>query len=250
VLRQQVLHPIGTEGASPSVREQRIRWLALTLAKPGTQHLHGLFPQRRAAFLPTFALATDVCAVIQHHVFTTQANQLRQPQSRFHRHPQQDGVASASPRLLIGCLEQRFHLHVRQIVDRPARVPLAGDSQNALRLRHVFGFLQGHVAEEGMNRCQPSVAAACAIAPCVLQVIEKGDQEGHIDLSQSELRGLFLQTLLGKLQEQAERVAVTGDRMRTDTSLPNQSIREEPLEQPGKGGLSLHDSLLSAPDAR
>ena len=74
--------------------------------------------------------------------------------------------------------------------------------------------------------------------PVLLQVIEKGDQEGRIDLSQPELRWLLLQTLLGELQEQAERVAVTGDGMGTDTSLANQPIREEPLEQPGKRGLS------------
>ena len=104
----------------------------------------------------------------------------------------------------------------------------------------MLGLFQGDVAEEGVNRRQPSVAAACAVAPFLLQVIEKGDQEWGIDLSEPELRWLLLQPPLGELQEQAERVAVTGDGVGADAPLADQPTREEPLEQPGERGLTPH----------
>jgi hypothetical protein len=50
-----------------------------------------------------------------------------------------------------------------------------------------------------------------AVAPFLLHVIEKGDQERGIDLGEPELRWLRLQAPLAKLQERAERVAVAGD---------------------------------------
>jgi hypothetical protein len=71
-------------------------------------------------------------------------------------------------------------------------------------------------------------------------VIEKADKEWRIDLSKPEFRWLLLQVLLGELQEQAERVAVTGYGVGADTSLSNQPTREKPLEQPGKRGLTSH----------
>src|SRR5581483_8944089 len=109
-----------------------------------------------------------------------------------------------------------------------------------LGLRRVRGLFQGNVAEEGVNRRQPSVSAARPVAPFLLQVIEEGDQEWGIDLGEPELRGFRLQPPLGELQEQAERVAVAGDGVRADAPLADQPTREKLLEQPGKRGLTLH----------
>ena len=53
---------------------------------------------------------------------------------------------------------------------------LDGMARTALGLRRVLGLLQGDVAEEGVDRRQPSVSAARAVAPFLLQVIEEGDQ--------------------------------------------------------------------------
>ena len=57
--------------------------------------------------------------------------------------------------------------------------------------------------------------------------------------SRSSIRSLgghFVEPFFGKLQKQAEAIAISGDRMRARLSLAKQAIGEEGLKKRGKAG--------------
>jgi len=68
------------------------------------------------------------------------------------------------------------------------------------------------------------------VAPVLFQVFKKGVQEADIDLPQPKLAGLALETFGGEVEQQAERVPITGDGVRTGAELPHQAVREEALQ--------------------
>ncbi len=80
-----------------------------------------------------------------------------------------------------------------------------------------------------MDGSQTNVSRASAVFAGALQVIEEKANERGIQVFDPELRGALVESLLGKLQEQAERVAISRDGMRARFPLAKQTIREEGL---------------------
>ena len=69
----------------------------------------------------------------------------------------------------------------------------------------------------------------------LFQVIEKRHDQGRIDRFERQNRGRLVQSLLGELQELAERVAIGADGVRTDLPLLHQPLCEEALQRVAQG---------------
>jgi hypothetical protein len=90
--------------------------------------------------------------------------------------------------------------------------------------------------EERVDGTQPGIPGACAISASAFQVIEEEANKGSIGVFDPDLGGHFAESFFGKLQKQAEAIAVSRDRMRARLSLAKQSIGEERLKKRGKAG--------------
>ena len=84
----------------------------------------------------------------------------------------------------------------------------------------MFGMTQRGIPEERMDRREPGVPGAGAVAAVGLEVVqERGDRVG-IEISDVEHRGFPPATRGGEPQQQFDRVAVGGDRVRAGVAFP------------------------------
>jgi hypothetical protein len=80
-----------------------------------------------------------------------------------------------------------------------------------------------------MDGSQANIPSTSAIFAGALQVIEEKANKRGIQVFNPELAGTLSQSFLGKLQEQAERVAISRDGMRARCPLAKQTIGEKGL---------------------
>jgi len=106
-----------------------------------------------------------------------------------------------------------------------------GYSQDTLGKRSEGRFGESYEPEEGVNRGQPNVPAACAYAPISFQMIEEGPEEGWFQNFHGQLRRRLASLLLCKLQEQAKTVAIARDGIGTCLPLMRQAIGDEGLQE-------------------
>ena len=85
------------------------------------------------------------------------------------------------------------------------------------------------VSEQRVDRGEAGVAGAGAVAALVLEVVEKRGDQRRVQIGDIELGWLAAQALGGEAQQQLERVAVGGDRVRAGASLADQPVGEERL---------------------
>jgi len=95
----------------------------------------------------------------------------------------------------------------------------------------VARFGKSYEPEEGVNRGQPNVPAACAHAPVSFQMIQKSAEEGGFQDFHRQLRRRLASLLLCKLQEQAKSVAIARDGIGTCLPLMHQAVGEEGLQE-------------------
>ena len=93
------------------------------------------------------------------------------------------------------------------------------------------GVAQGGVAHERVDRGQPGVAGADAVAALGLEVVEEVQHERRVEVGQSERGGWSSGALLGEAQQQLERVAVGLDGAGAGAALGDQAPQEEVLHQ-------------------
>src|SRR5215467_4496688 len=87
-----------------------------------------------------------------------------------------------------------------------------------------------------MDRPQAGIPRASAIFTNALQVFKEETNKGRIEIFDQELRGHFAESFLGKMQKQAEAIAIPRYRMRARLPLVKQAIRKEGLKERGKVG--------------
>ena len=78
----------------------------------------------------------------------------------------------------------------------------------------VLGVPQRHVPVERVDRCQPGVPGPGAVVSVLLEVGEERADQRRVEIVDVELAGLLAGSLMREGQEQPERVAVGGDRLR------------------------------------
>ena len=87
-----------------------------------------------------------------------------------------------------------------------------------------------------MDGSQSDISGTSAVFASAFQVIEKEANEGRVEILDPELGRHFVESFFGKLQKQAETIAISRDGMRTRLPLAKQAIGEESLEKRGKTG--------------
>jgi hypothetical protein len=95
----------------------------------------------------------------------------------------------------------------------------------------VARFGESYEPEEGVNRGQPNVPAACANASVFLQMIKEGPEEGGFKNFHRQLRRRLANLLLCKLQEQPKSIPIARDGIGTCFPLMHQAIGEEGLQE-------------------
>ena len=82
-------------------------------------------------------------------------------------------VAPADPAVAVGAGEQGLDLLAGKEAHQGAVEALAGDGEYPLDYVGVFGVAQRGVAEQRVDRGQPVVAGAHAVAPVGFEVVEE-----------------------------------------------------------------------------
>ncbi len=111
------------------------------------------------------------------------------------------------------------------------REALGRDGQHALDLHGVRWRFERDVAEERTDRGQSQVARSSRDAASLLQLIEEGNDQGCVDVLERQRRRRLAKPPVDELQQQPERVAVGGDRVRAGLTLLHQPLREEGFQQ-------------------
>ena len=137
---------------------------------------------------------------------------------------------------MAGRRKQGIDLRTVQKVDQSAGVTLSRYSQYALDLSDTRRFFVSGIVKESADGCQTQIAAAGRNSTTLFQVIQKCGNQRDIDLFKSYLGRRLVETLLGEMQEQAKRIPIGSDVMRTRLPLTHQPLREEVLQQWGQCG--------------
>jgi hypothetical protein len=146
-------------------------------------------------------------------------------------HGQQEGViAAAHPVGPVRCCQQDLHFFPREIADQLFVFPLERDGQHTGRDGDTLGLSQDHEPKEGAQGRQPNVARAHRIAAVVLQVVQKPQHQRGIEIGHPQRRGFDSGRLFDEGEQEAERVAATRDRLRTDAFLVAEMFRKERLD--------------------
>ena len=103
-------------------------------------------------------------------------------------------------------------------------------------MQGMRGLLQSHVSEKRVDGSQPGVPRASTVFASAFQVIEEEANERCIEVLNPDLKGHFAEPFFGKLQKQAEAIAISGNRMRARLFLAKQAIGEKRLKKRGKAG--------------
>ena len=115
--------------------------------------------------------------------------------------------------------------------EQPALVAFDRDREHSLDDRGVFGMVQRGVAEQGVDRGQPGVAGARAVAASCSRWSRNAAISGASRSAMSR-RGRFLPGPgVRVLSSSLERVAVAGDGVRAGVALRDEPVGEERLQR-------------------
>src|SRR5260370_30251686 len=107
----------------------------------------------------------------------------------------------------MGSGEQSGHLNRCEEGDRLAQIALAWHGEDALRQGAMLRCMQGHIAEEGMDRCETDVATAGAIFASLLEVIEERAEKSGVEIRQHQVGRRFASLSLCILEQQTKRIS-------------------------------------------
>jgi hypothetical protein len=141
--------------------------------------------------------------------------------------------------------QQRFGFLAGEVGHHRPGEPLRRDGEHPGDLLGVLGVLQGREAEQRVDRGQPGVAAARAVAPLAFEVVQERGHQRCVEILDPEPGGRRAGVLLSEDQEQPQRVAVGGDGVRAGVLLPGEPVGEERLQGGGQRG---HD-IAAEPDS-
>jgi hypothetical protein len=86
-------------------------------------------------------------------------------------------------------------------------------------------------AEHRVDRRQPGVAGARAVAAISFEMVEEGRDQRRVEVLDLELAWLLARAALREREQQPEGVAVGGDRVRAGALLVDQPVGEERLKR-------------------
>jgi hypothetical protein len=136
------------------------------------------------------------------------------------RHGQQQRVVAAGgPPHAVWRGEQRVDLLVAQERDGRRRAAFGWDREHARDRGGVLGVLVRGVAKQRADRRQPRVASRGAVVALMREVVEERANQLGVQVGDVQLAGRRAGLPLGEGEQQTERVAVCGDRVRAGVAL-------------------------------
>ena len=145
-------------------------------------------------------------------------------------------VAAAGPGGGVGGGEQRAEFRFGEPGDQGLVESLGRDGQDPGDRLGVLGMLQGGVGEHGVDRGEPGVAGARAVAADLLEVVQERADQRRVEVGEVELARLPAGAPGGEGEQQPPGVAVGGDGLRAGVPLAGQPVGEERLQGRGERG--------------
>jgi hypothetical protein len=158
------------------------------------------------------------------------------------RRPGDDGevehgvVAAAGAGRAVGGGEQGGGLVLGEPGDQGLVGALGGDGQDTGDEGGVLGVAQCRVAESGVDRGEPGVAGADAVAAVFFQVAEEGRDGGGVEVGEVEAGRRLPGAPGGEGEQHAPGVAVGGDGVAAGAALGSEPLGEERFQGGGQGG--------------
>jgi hypothetical protein len=125
-------------------------------------------------------------------ILPAKADEFRDPEACLNRHQKKGPVPPACPGTEIRHRQQGIDLWTGEEGYLRPVVSFAGYRENPLNEGATVRLVQGSVLEKGMNRGQPAIAAARAIAPILLEVVQEGAHKRGVEIRQRQYRWCFL----------------------------------------------------------
>ena len=116
-------------------------------------------------------------------------DQFGDPQAGLDGEEQQRVVASPGPGGLVAGGEQRVDLGLGEVGDQRPVEAFGWDRQHPGDALGVFGVGQRGEAEQRVDRGQPGVAGADAVAALVFEVVEEAGDQRRVEVGEVQLRG-------------------------------------------------------------
>jgi hypothetical protein len=95
----------------------------------------------------------------------------------------------------------------------------------------VLGVVKRHVCEQRVDRREAVVATAHAVAASVLKVLQERSDQRRVELGDVQLAGRLAGPLGSEAEQQPERLAIGGDRVRAGSALGDQPVAEVGLHR-------------------
>jgi hypothetical protein len=144
---------------------------------------------------------------------------------------QKSSVAPTSVRRLIRARDNGVDLGVGEVVRHLDVGPLGGDCQNALGDAEGSGIVGCDVMEEGSHSGKAGIARCDGVAPLLLELVEKGENEVPIELLELKRRRFLAQSGGGKEDQHAQGIAIAGHGRRRGVTLLGQPPTEVRLQE-------------------
>ena len=98
-------------------------------------------------------------------------------------------------------------------------------------MQRLRGLLESQVLEERVDGSEARIARARTVFANAFQVVEEKTNKGRIEILDAELGGHFAESFFGKMQKQAEAIAISRYRMGARLELAKQAIGKEGLKE-------------------
>ena len=119
-----------------------------------------------------------------------------------------------------------------EIVHRRQTGPIPDQGPHVCHQIEPFRVSDFQAAEEGLDRGQTRIASPHAIVPVRLEVIEKGEQRGGVEMPDFELAEPVLVTLRGEDHQQCEAAGAACDGMGAAAAITLEPLSEEGQQWP------------------
>ena len=227
----EALDGVAAEPVPGPAGEGRVGVAAGTFGEPCLHALAGVAGDRDCPVLAALAVAANVGAGAEADLGDGQAGELGHAQPGLAAEGEQRVVAAAVPGAGIGCGEQGRDLVRGQVAQVGPVADLERDAEYPLDEGALADAGQGGVAEQRVDDGQPDVAGGDAVAPARLQVVQERADRAGVQVGQALPGGLLPGLLMDVADQEPDRVAVAGDRVRPGALLERETAGEIGLDK-------------------
>lgn len=140
-------------------------------------------------------------------------------------------VAATSPGLGIGGGKDRVNFRAGPKAHQPVIPTLDRNRQYACGHIDTARIAQGHRTEKRADGGEPHIPGPHAVPTFLFDAVEKLQNGRSLHIGQREARRFFAHGALQELEQQPERIPIAGHGLWTDSSMGNQMLSEEKLQE-------------------